>query len=217
MTQPDTLVTTSLPPPNDHFTLQPGESMTWFTPSDFVVEASGAVAFGQFPGGQETTGIPIIDGQGAIPGGDPSFITVPPIQQWRSKYVFLIPDKYEFDSILLAMPSTSGILLDGDDVRQFTLGAAEDGGVTDPPRCEYDTAGTVTVPGGTATTTYVAIRCVLSDPRADDYGDPIYQNDGRHVVESTDGQPFGLIVRGWDNHVAYGYPGGADVRAVNPD
>ncbi len=98
----------------------------------------------------------------------------------------------------------------------MTLGAAEDGGATDPPRCEYATAGSLMVAGGNTATTFVAIRCVLSNPQASDYGDPIYQNDGRHVVESTDGQPFGLIVRGWDNYVGYGYPGGADIRIVNP-
>jgi hypothetical protein len=212
-TKPNTLVTTNLPPPNDHFTLQAGESVTWFTGADFVLNATSAVAFGQFPGGQQTTGIPIITGQGGIPGGDPSFITVPPVAQWRTKYVFLIPDKYEFDSILLAVSSTSSVLLDGANVRDLTLDAAADAGVLDQPRCEYATAGDLTFKDGT--TTYVAIRCVLSNPRADDYGDPIYQNDGRHVVESTDGQRFGLIVRGWDNHVAYGYPGGADVKIVN--
>ncbi len=99
-TQSNTLVMTSLPPPNDHFTLQPGQSATWFTPADFVLQATGAVAFGQFPGGQETTGIPSTVNGEHVPGGDPSFIEVPPVEQWRNKYVFLIPDKYEFDSIL---------------------------------------------------------------------------------------------------------------------
>ncbi len=199
-----TLVTTSLPPPYDHFALNAGQAATFFTPADFVVNATDAVSFGQYPGSQETTGIPAtVNGQRA-PGGDPSSILVPPVQQWRSKYVFLVPDKYEFDSILMAMPSTSGILFDGVALADTSL------------RCEYVPAGTLEVNGTPDATDYVAVRCLLSDPRADDYGDPIYQNDGRHVVESVDGQPIGLILWGWDAYVSYGCPGGADIRVINP-
>ncbi len=35
---------------------------------------------------------------------------------------------------------------------------------------------------------------------------------GLVVVGMEPWQTFGLVVRGWDNHVAYGYPGGTEVR-----
>ena len=39
------------------------------------------------------------------PGGDPSMIVVPPVEQWRSSYLFLVPNKYAFDSLLIAAPA----------------------------------------------------------------------------------------------------------------
>ena len=62
---------------------------------------------------------------------------------------------------------------------------------------------------------FVAIRCPLSAPESADLKNPIYQNDGRHVLESVDGQTFGLVVWGWDSFVSYGYPGGSNVERIN--
>jgi hypothetical protein len=193
-----TEVTTSLLPPNDHFSLAAGDFVTIASEGDFVVETSEPVSFAQFPASQLTTGIPL-----GTPGGDPSSMMIPPIQQWRNKYVFLVPNKYAFDFLLIAMPSTSSLRFDGDDL------------LTAIPRCEVASAGRLALAVNAPTTELVALRCPLSDPRADDLLDPARQNDGRHVLESQDGQPFGLIVWGWDNHVSYGYPGGTDVRALN--
>jgi hypothetical protein len=198
-----TVVTTSLLPPNHRFDLAAGDFVTFASDRDFVVESTQPISFGQFPASQMTTGIPTtVDGYRA-PGGDPSFILVPPIGQWRDKYVFLVPNKYAFDFLLIAMPATSGIRFNGEDL------------ATALPRCEYRAAGGVNVGGAATETEYVAIRCPLSDPVATDLQNPIYQNDGRHVLESVDGQKFGLVVYGWDSYVSYGYPGGTDVRAIN--
>ena len=192
-----TTITTNLRPPDDRFDLSAGDFVTFSSTGDFVLESSQPVSFGQFPASQLTTGIPL-----GLPGGDPSFILVPPIQQWRNKYVFLVPNKYAFDFLLIAMPATSSLRFDGDDLE------------TALPRCEYASAGSLVVGGEVQPTELVAIRCPLSDPQAGDLENPANQNDGRHVLESKDGQPFGVIVRGWDNHVGYGYPAGTDVRTI---
>jgi len=63
-------------------------------------------------------------------------------------------------------------------------------------RCEYVDAGSVNVGGDPIPTDYVAVRCPLSNPQAGDLLNPANQNDGRHVLESADGQKFGLIIRG---------------------
>ena len=199
----DTQITTSLLPPSNRFNLSAGDFITFASDRDFVLQSSKPISFGQYPASQQTTGIPtLVDGQRA-PGGDPSFILVPPIGQWRDKYVFLVPNKYSFDFLLIAMPATSSLRFDGDDL------------ATAIPRCEYRAAGGVHVGGNAQVTEYVAIRCPLSDPLVSDLFHPIYQNDGRHVLESVDGQKFGLVVYGWDSYVSYGYPGGTDVRAIN--
>jgi hypothetical protein len=201
-TAEQTIIGTSLPPPNNTFTLFAGESVTFETDRDFVLGASQPVIFGQFPASQQTTGIPsVVDGRRA-PGGDPSMMIVPPVQQWRDKYVFLVPNKYAFDFLLIAMPASSGILLDGEPLADVN------------PRCEYKPAGRLNI--GEDETEFIAIRCPLSDPEAADPNNPLFQDDGRHVVQSTDGAPIGLMVYGWDSFVSYGYPGGTNLAIINP-
>lgn len=199
----NTEVTTNLLPPNDHFSLSSGDFVTFATTGDFFVDSNLPISFGQFPASQQTTGIPSTINGVRVPGGDPSFILVPPIEQWRNKYVFLTPNKYAFDFFLAAMPATSHLIFDGDDLQVVNT------------RCEYVDAGSVNVGGNPIPTDYVAVRCPLSNPQAGDLLNPANQNDGRHVLESADGQKFGLIIRGWDSFVGYGYPAGADVRAIN--
>jgi len=209
-THEDTVVRTNLPQPNDAFPMQRGQVVTFRTERDFVVDASYPVSFGQFPASQQTTGIPPVLSptggspmSGRPPGGDPSFIVVPPVQQWREKYVFLVPNKYAFDFLLLAVPKGTTLLYDGLDL------------ATTLDRCEYEPIGMLMV-GQNESQEYVALRCPLSDPIATDPGNPIYQDDGRHVLESQDGKPFGLVVWGWDAYVSYGYPGGTNLDEINP-
>ncbi len=52
----------------------------------------------------------------------------------RVQSVFLVPNKYTFDFVLIAMPATSGLRFDGEDL------------MTILPRCEYRSCG-----AGTAT------------------------------------------------------------------
>jgi len=199
-TREDTSVSTNLPPPNDAFFLQRGDVVTFESERDFVVEASGPVAFGQFPASQQTTGIPSTIGGMRAPGGDPAYITVPPVQQWRDHYLFLVPNRYDFDFLLIAAPASASITYDGLDL-QMVL-----------PRCEYEPIGTLASAEGE--TEYLAIRCPLSQPMPGDEG---LQDDGVHTLESVNGEPIGLVVYGWDSFVSYGYPGGANVELINID
>jgi hypothetical protein len=196
----DTHITTTLPPPNVSFTLQAGTFAEIEAYSSFAMHADEPVEFAQFPVSQEAAGIPTtVDGTHPA-GGDPDSMIIPPVQQWRSKYLFLTPNTYAFDFMLFAMPDDSSIELDGEDIQ------------TAIPDCEYEPIGAV--PGGDKK--YVGVRCPLSHPMAADPNNPLYQNDGPHLVESSDGQPFGLVVFGWDSYVSYGYPGGTNVKIINP-
>jgi hypothetical protein len=199
----DTHVLTNLPPPNDSFSLQRGQFATFEVDRDFVLFADEPVSFAQFNGSQQTAGIPVAippDPQ-RVPGGDPSFILVPPVQQWRDKYVFLVPNKYTFDFLMISAPVGTELFRDG-----LVLDAVL--------ACEYESAGMLA--DGMTMKEYVSIRCPLSRPDAADPGNPAYQDDGRHVLESEDGERFGLIVYGFDSFVSYGYPGGTNVELINP-
>ena len=148
------------------------------------------------PGSQRTTGIPsTIDGE-RVPGGDPSLILVPPVEQWRSEYLFLVPNKYAFDFMLIAMPRDTELLYDGLPLLEVL------------PGCEFESAGTIEGED----TELVAVHCPLSAPIAG--GDGL-QDDGVHTLEAVGGQSVGLVVWGWDSFVSYGYPGGANVGLIN--
>ncbi len=198
-TQEDTRVFTNLPPPYDRIPLQRGEAALIEARRDFTIRGTSPIAVAQVPGSQKTTGIPsTLPGGDRPPGGDPSLILLPPIEQWRDQYLFLVPNKYAFDFLLIAAPIGTEILYDG-------LPIAD---VID--NCEYEIVGKLGE--GDNEVEYIAMRCPLSQPHPGDVG---FQDDGVHSLEAANGNSFGLVVWGWDSFVSYGYPGGANVRLIN--
>jgi len=198
-TTEDTRVFTNLPPPDDRIPLQRGESRLIKAKRDFTISANAPIAVAQVPGSQQTTGIPsTLPGGERPPGGDPSLILVPPIEQWRSRYLFLVPNKYAFDFLLMAVPMGADILYDGLPLNDVISG------------CEYEIVGTLGE--GSEAVEYQAIRCPLSDPHPTETG---FQDDGVHTLEAVGGDTFGLVVWGWDSFVSYGYPGGSNLGLIN--
>jgi hypothetical protein len=158
------------------------------TTTDVLLKAGGPVMVGNIQAGQEAAFVPY-----GMPGGDPSFILLPPIEQYRSDYVFLTPDKYSFDFVVAIAPVGASVALDGH--------------VVDASRCEIGH-----LPG------YDVYRCQLSFPKIDPTSpnNPVQrglQNDGVHRVAS-DG-PVGVIVLGWDSYVSYGYAAGTQLEGIN--
>jgi len=216
-----TNVTTTLPrltgTGNQSFELEQGESViiTVPPPSDqgtgyvpgrfdgFILEADQAVSVLQALPSQQAVGIP-----NEYPGGDPAILTVPPTDQYRSEYVFLTPDQYAFDYVIVTGPAEAVVLLDGmllDDTN-CTVSAA-DGRLRDP---EADPPEPPPAE--------VIRRCQLSFPdvsgRTEDLAlvEDGIQNDGVHRVVST--APVGVIVYGFDSFVSYAYPAGLDVEIL---
>ena len=201
----DTVITTTVDGWSE-VELDAGESITIESDQSFTLHSNNAVTVGQFVGSQWTTGMTASD----LPGGDPAFILVPPIEQWRRSYVFLTPDKYAFDyvMVMVSREQVAQITLDGEPMatrpgctRQRTDGLA----TTDPEQPDY----------------YV-ITCALSQPeiieglpRPDNIVDGV-QEDGVHEVrvEGQGVQGIGLVVYGFDSYVSYGYPGGTDLRLL---
>ena len=199
-TTEDTQVITNLPPPNNEFFLQRGESVIFESERDFVVRSDEPIGFGQFPASQLATGIPsTLPGGERPPGGDPSYMVVPPLEQWRTNYLFLVPNQYAYDYLLIAAPATAELRYD-----HIPLANVLD--------CEYEPIGTLPTGPVETPVEYVAIRCPLSYPTPEGPG---LQDDGVHLLESTNGEAFGLMVWGWDSFVSYGYPGGSNLEPIN--
>ena len=149
-----------------------------------------------------------------LPGGDPSFILLPSVEQFRKEYLFLTPDKYAFDFIMVAAVKGSRVTLDG---RQLSAGC-DTGGVK-KVCCTVADVGKVRRPKDTEDTAYVAYKCQLSFPKIKPGLTPPNnleagsQNDGVHRLKAT--KPAGLVVYGFDAFVSYGYTGGTDLSLIN--
>ena len=163
--------------------------------TDFALVSDKPVILASISASQEAAGI-----AANLPGGDPSFIIIPPIEQYRDSYVLLTPDKYAFDFLRILAPRSAHVLLDGTLTR-------------DLDSCHITP---VEVPelGG-----YSVIRCQLSFPEADKTSAsftllPGLQDDGVHRIEAD--ARVGVLVDGFDAYVSYGYAGGTDLKEIVP-
>ncbi len=173
-TENGTVVNTSLSAPFNSFTLNAGEFEAFYAQEGFTLTATGgAVMVGQF-----------LVSQGLVPGGigDPSFIVFPAADQHRDSYVFLIPETFQDNYMVVVKPDGTDIILDGTSLGEF------------PANCTTANIGMLD------TTNYAQITCRL--------------NEGIHTIESSN--PVGLSVYGYYNVGSYAYPGGSDVKIINP-
>jgi hypothetical protein len=193
-----TQVTSTLPPPYDKFTLSDsGSFVTISSLQDFQMQGDKPILVSDVQVGQEAAGIP-----NGLPGGDPSLLFVPPIEQWRSDYIFLTPDKYAFDFIVVTAPSGATVYLDGLPIDGQVCEVAPADGLDATKRKAPNAPFTV-------------FRCQLSFPVVDPDGSgpnavhPGKQNDGVHRVQSD--LPIGVLVYGFDSYVSYAYAAGTEL------
>jgi hypothetical protein len=187
--------------PTDPIALQAGQYTTRELWQDVVLHSNRPFSVGQFVASQEVTGISY-----DYPGGDPAFILTPPVEQWRSSYVFLTPELYAFDYFIVAARLGTVLELDKEPLPRSCVATELPDSLASPP------------------VTYRIYRCPLSQPEVvgPDVVDPGEQLDGVHEIRSIDpatgrpGEPFGLIVYGFDAYVSYGYPGGLNLIEI-PD
>jgi len=132
----DTQVETSLPAPDDAFTLASGEFREVLARESFTITAAKPVLVGQYLISQGCT---------VRRTGDPSFTTFPPVEQYREDYIFLVPETFDYDACVIVMPEGAAVLLDDRDVPA---------GV---PDCMSRPAGTIGV------VSYEAVECPLED------------------------------------------------------
>ena len=98
-------IKTNLAPPNDQFTLAPGEVRQTWTQKDFVLESTEPVAVAQ-----------ILVSQQQIEGnvtGDPSLTIFPAVDQFRRNYLFAVPKSWDKNYIVISMPKGTNVTIDG--------------------------------------------------------------------------------------------------------
>jgi hypothetical protein len=200
------VIKTTLPAPDDTITLHHlGDFREVTVYGDFMAQSSAPVHVSQVMPSQEAVGIPISTG---LPGGDPSLVTYPPIEQFRPNYVFLTPDKYVFNFVEIVAPPSANVYLDS--------ALPSDFGCEAPAPAD----GLTAAQRGSATPPYVVYRCQLGFPIIDPTAmapnnvSPGIQHNGVHRVDAD--QPVGVIVSGFDYRVSYAYPAGTNLVDIAP-
>ena len=118
-------VTTSLPAPNNSFTIQPGEMFEAWAQEDFIAESTTPIMVAQILVRQTYTEAYI---------GDTALTYFPAIDQYRDRYVFLTPPTWTLNYFVLSSPYEFGG--DGPSSGNFTL----DGGPL-PAECVEEIIG----------------------------------------------------------------------------
>lgn len=190
-------IRTTLPKPFDRIQLDSLGSFAHITTTqDFTLESDEPVSLASISPSQAASGVPR-----GLPGGDPSLLVIPPVEQFRQTYVFLTPDKYSFDFIRVVAPSGAIVQLDGDRIERLAT-------------CERTDVPSV----ADSDPKFVVYRCQLGFPVVDLSGNaatllsPGLQNDGVHeIVAST---KIGVLVDGFDRNVSYAYAAGTELVEI---
>lgn len=196
-------VTTTLDGAERSFELaERGDFHQFESSRDFILESDGPVMLGNYSPSQAAAGVPR-----TLPGGDPSFLTIPPVEQFRSDYVFLTPDSYAFDFIRVIATPDAAVSLDGEPLGNL-------------PGCSRDNPeGLVQTLSSEDQELFVVYRCQLSFPQIDPSADsseglvqPGLQNDGVHELRAD--QDVGVLVDGFDRNVSYAYAAGTELMQL---
>ena len=198
-TEAGAIIRTTLPAPLDRVVLNAfGDFASITATKDFVLESDQPIFMSSVSPSQGASGVPF-----SLPGGDPSFVAVPPVEQFREDYVFLTPDKYAFDFVRIVAPAGAPVQLDGSEVGHL-------------PSCEK-----AELPRLAASDEPLALyRCQLGFPVIDtslgaaQLLSPGAQNDGVHRVVSS--RKLGVIVDGFDKNVSYAYAAGTELTELLP-
>lgn len=132
-------ITTSLPAPDNAFTLQPGEVRTTWTHDNFTATSDKPFLIGQF-----------LVVQGRIDGattGDPDMTVFPPVDQYRNKYIIPTPGGWDASWVVISAEVGAMVALDGNPVSCPTEPAGMvDGKVYESRKCSL-TQGVHTLTG----------------------------------------------------------------------
>jgi len=199
-------VTTSLSGQFQAFELPTrGSFVTIASATHFTLKSDAPVMLSSVSPSQQDSNVPT-----GFPGGDPSLVIVPPVEQYRNSYVFLTPDKYSFDFIRIVAPRAAVVVLDGRSVDEIDGCVARDAdGISNAARRM-----------AVGPSPFLVYECQLSFPIIDPNQvapanlSPGAQNDGVHRVESN--AKVGVLVDGFDSYVSYAYAAGTELEFIVP-
>jgi hypothetical protein len=180
-----------------------GSFVTIASAHHFTIKSDAPVMLSSVSPSQQDANVPT-----GFPGGDPSLIIIPPIEQFRNSYVFLTPDKYNFDFIRIVAPRAAVVILDGRSVDRIDGCSARDAdGISDAARRKL-----------VGPSPFLVYECQLSFPIIDpnqvapNNVSPGLQNDDVHRVESN--AKVGVLVDGFDSYVSYAYAAGTELEFI---
>jgi hypothetical protein len=131
-TQAGTEITTNLPGEYSHFAIGANQYAEFWSQTDFVVESNKPIVVGQYLVSQGYVDSPSV-------GGDPEFILYPPVEQYRDKYVFLVPTTFEKNYCVIAVPDGATVTLDGAPAQCTSYDAGDlDGQHYQAMRCDLE-------------------------------------------------------------------------------
>ncbi len=103
--QPGTTITTNLPAPWDQFTVEQNQVVEFWSQTNFTLVASKPVLLAQF----------IVSTEWGAGIGDPALTFMPPVDQARAAYVFLVPETYVQNWVVIGREVGTSVKLDGRD------------------------------------------------------------------------------------------------------
>jgi hypothetical protein len=193
-------IRTTLPAPDDRVVLKGlGDFASITSKIDFLLESTEPISLSSVSPSQGASGVPF-----TLPGGDPSLVIIPPVEQFRPNYVVLTPDKYSFDFLRIVAPKDARVILDGDSLDTL-------------PGCHPTDVPIL----GSSEVAFTVYRCQLGFPVVDTSAtaqvplSPGIQNDGVHRIEAS--TRVGVIVDGFDKNVSYAYAGGTELTEIVPE
>lgn len=187
--------------------LNRGEYVDFESYEDFEIYAKKPILVGQFLAAQDAP-YPNIGGvkQPQDAGtGDPTFILAVPVEQFRTEYVFLAPDKYMFDCVNIIAPVGARVFLDGVEVGTLQLVERpireimkdmKEQGFEHPTQLEELMGVRFGYRRLVGSGNWEVYRLIVAD--------------GVHTATSD--EPFGIISYGYDQYVSYGYPAGLNLE-----
>lgn len=162
-----------------------GQYMQFRSKTSFTISADQPISVGQFFAGQDAT-----VGSTRPATGDPSFVLLPPIEQWRGNYTVLtapgIRDNYV------------GLVIDSTRVQSVTVDGTAVSGWAAIAGTSFQTVNSPVTNG----THVIAVLPKPVQPPLPDGG----------VFNGTPGA--GVTVSGFDSYVSYGYTGGLDLQSI---